>query len=332
MILVTGATGILGRVIVLELLKQGREVRATKRMSSNLQEVRHSFGFYTDRPEFYFDQIQWKDVDFEDINSITLALEDVEEVYHCAAMVSFNPKDDKLMEKTNVEGTKNLLYAVENSSVKKFLFVSSVAVLDGFNEEGWMDENSDFNPKLDHSGYAISKHLSEMEVWRASAEGLKTVIINPGVIIGSGNWGSSSGDLFSKSAYPFTYEGSTAFVDVRDVAKIAIELMRRNVFGERFIVISENSKFRLISDKVRRALGKKHAKPLSEAILRILPLLSVFGFIFPILSLLRKRSLDTLKNDSRISNHKIKKLLNFQFISTAHSVDFHLKNYLSDRK
>ena len=64
--------------------------------------------------------------------------------------------------------------------MKKFLFVSSIAVLDGLNENGELDESSDFNPKIDHSAYAISKHFAEMEVWRASAEGLNTVIVNPG--------------------------------------------------------------------------------------------------------------------------------------------------------
>jgi dihydroflavonol-4-reductase len=332
MILVTGATGILGRVIVLELLKQGKEVRATKRPSSDLKEVRASYRFFTNEPDFYFDKIQWIDVDFEDVDSLQDALIDVEEVYHCAAIVSFNPKDDEAMNKTNVEGTKNLLYAVENSSVKKFLFVSSIAVLDGYNEEGMMDENSDFNPKLDHSGYAISKHLSEMEVWRASAEGLNTIIINPGLILGSGNWGKSSGDFFAKSAYPFTYTGGTAFVDVRDVAAVAIMLMENNAFGERYIVIAENSKFSMVSDKVRTALGKKPAKAVSEHILNILPVLSIFGFIFPVLRILRKTSLDALKLDSRISNKKISDFLSYQFISTSDSVDFHLKNYLSDRK
>ena len=260
MVLVTGATGILGRVIVLELLKQGKEVRATKRPSSNLKEVRASYRFYTDKPDFYFDKIQWMDVDFEDLDSLREALIDIDQVYHCAAIVSFNPQDDKAMNKTNVDGTRNLLYAVENSTVEKFLFVSSIAVLDGYNEQGMMDENSDFNPKLNHSGYAISKHLSEMEVWRASAEGLNTVIINPGLIIGSGNWKKSSGDLISKSSHSYTFPGGTAYVDVRDVARIAIELMARNAFGERFIIISENEKFRLVSDKVRKVLGKSPAK------------------------------------------------------------------------
>lgn len=333
MVLVTGATGILGRVIVLELLKQGKEVRATKRPSSNLKEVRASYRFYTDKPDFYFDKIQWMDVDFEDLDSLREALIDIDQVYHCAAIVSFNPQDDKAMNKTNVDGTRNLLYAVENSTVEKFLFVSSIAVLDGYNEQGMMDENSDFNPKLNHSGYAISKHLSEMEVWRASAEGLNTVIINPGLIIGSGNWKKSSGDLISKSSHSYTFPGGTAYIDVRDVAKIAIELMIKNAFGERFIVISENSKYQLISDKVRTALGKPKASVIPNFVLDILPILgSLFGWLISPMKLLTKSNIKAIETESRISNKKITDFLHYSFIPVSESVDFHLKNYLSDRK
>lgn len=333
MVLVTGATGILGRVITLELLKNGKTVRATKRKSSNLKEVKDSYKFYTDQPDFYFDKIQWIDTDFDSIESLENALEGIEEVYHCAAVVSFNPKDDKEMDKTNIEGTKNLLYAVENSTVEKFLFVSSIAVLDGYNEQGMMDENSDFNEKLEHSSYAISKHLSEMEVWRAHYEGLPSIIINPGVIIGTGNWGNSSGDLFKKSSLSRTFPGGTAYVDVRDVAKIAIELMARNAFGERFIIISENEKFSLVSDKVRKVLGKPQAKLLPEFLYTILPILSfLLGWLFPILKMLSKTNIETVRNDSKVSNNKIIEFLDYRFISVSESIDFHLKNYLSDRK
>lgn len=333
MVLVTGATGILGRVIALELLKQGKNVCATKRKSSNLEEVKDSYRFYTDQPDFYFDKIQWIDTDFESIESLQESLKGVDEVYHCAAKVSFNPRDDKELFKTNIEGTKNLLYAIDSTKVKKFLFVSSIAVLDGYNEAGMMDENSDFNPKLQHSGYAISKHLSEMEVWRASAEGLNTIIINPGLIIGSGNWKKSSGDLISKSSHSYTFPGGTAYVDVRDVARIAIELMARNAFGERFIIISENEKFRLVSDKVRKVLGKSPAKLLPEFLYTIFPIISfLLGWLFPILKMLSKTNIETVRNDSRVSNNKIIKFLDYQFIPVSESIDFHLKNYLSDRK
>lgn len=78
-----------------------------------------------------------------------------------------------------------------------------------------------------------------MEVWRASAEGLNTVIVNPGIIIGSGNWKESSGTLFKElGENAYTFSGGTSDVDVRDVAQISIELMEKNIFGERFILIS----------------------------------------------------------------------------------------------
>ena len=255
MVLVTGATGILGRVIVLELLKRGKIVRAAKRRSSNLEEVRHSFQFYTENPDDYFNKIEWMNVDFEDIHSLQTAMIGIDEVYHCAATVSFHPADQRKMYHTNIEGTKNLLFACEGSGVKKFCFVSSIAVLDGINEKGETDENSDYNQKLDHSAYAVSKHFSEMEVWRAAAEGLNTVIVNPGIIIGSGNWTQSSGLIFENLARPYTFSGGASYVDVRDVAKVSIELMDKNIFNERFILISENKRYYEMGSYVRQKLG-----------------------------------------------------------------------------
>ena len=328
MILITGATGILGRVIALELLKKGKKIRATKRTTSNLEDVRKSYQFYTDQPDFYFGQIEWVDIDFEDHDSLENALKDIEEIYHCSAKVSFNPKEEKSLYKNNSGATEKLLFAIDPLKIKKFLFVSSIAVLDGFNEAGEMDENSDFNSKLDHSNYAITKYLSEMEVWRASAEGLNTVIINPGLIIGSGNWSHSSGKLFKEMSNGFTFPGSTAYVDVRDVAKIAVELMEKSIFGQRFILTSETIKYKHIADKVRKYFGKKPAKIISNSILDLLPFFaSIFGWFIPILKLGNKTNVETIKSDSKITNKKIRETLNYEFIPIDESVDFHLKNY-----
>lgn len=232
------------------------------------------------------------------------------------------------MYKNNSEATEKLLFAIDPDKVKKFLFVSSIAVLDGFNDSGEMDENSDFNEKLDHSNYAISKYLSEMEVWRASAEGLNTIIINPGLIIGSGNWSHSSGKLFKEMSNGFTFPGSTAYVDVRDVAKIAVELMDKSIFGQRFILTSEVIKYKHIADKVRKTFGKKPARLISNSILDILPFFSVvFGWFIPILKLGNRTNVETIKSDSKITNKKIRETLNYTFIPIDESVDFHLKNY-----
>ena len=334
MILVTGATGILGRVIVLELLKRGKTVRATKRKSSNLEEVKNSFRFYTENPNECFEKINWIDVDFDNLNSLEKALEGVEKVYHCAAKVSFHPNDEKKMYHTNIEGTTQLLYACENSSVKKFLFVSSIAVLDGFNENGELDESSDFNPKIDHSAYAISKHFAEMEVWRASAEGLNTVIVNPGLIIGSGNWNEISGTLFKElGENNYTFSGGTSYVDVRDVAKISVELMEKNIFAERFILVSENKKYEEIANSIKQKLGKPAVKIVPNILLKVTVFLnSILGWLISPLKMANKVNIKSVTEFNKISNQKIKEKLNYEFISVEESLAFHVENYIKSNK
>ena len=334
MVFVTGATGILGRVIVLELLKKGRNVRAAKRATSNLDEVKHSYSFYTENPDDFFNKIEWVNVDFDDIQSIQDALKGVDEVYHCAAKVGFNPDDAKEMYHTNVKGTQNLLYACENSEVKKFLHVSSVAVLDIDNENGELDEDSDFNPKDDHSAYAISKHLAEMEAWRASAEGLNVVIVNPGMIIGSGNWGKSSGDIFpTMEKNSFTFSGGTSYADVRDVAEISIQLMEKSIFGERFIIISENKRYAELARQIRKELGLKEAKVLSKFQLTMgIVANMLFGWLIPQLKMVTKSNVEAVSQMKTISNKKVKERLNYTFIPLEETIDFHLKNYINDKK
>ncbi|GEN76456.1 NAD-dependent epimerase/dehydratase family protein [Chryseobacterium hagamense] len=334
MVFVTGATGILGRVIVLELLKKGKNVRAAKRPASNISEVKHSYTFYTEDPDGFFSKIEWIDVDFDDINSLQDALEGVEEVYHCAAKVSFHPADEKEMYHTNIKGTENLLYACEGSAVKKFLHVSSIAVLDHFNDQGELDEESDFNPKLEHSAYALSKHLSEMEVWRASAEGMNAVIINPGMIIGSGNWGNSSGDIFPTfEKNSFTFSGGSNYVDVRDVAEISVELMEKNRFGERFIIVAEGRRYSELAGQIRSELGLKKARILSDFQLNAGRWANIlFGWLIPPLRMITKTNIEAISNLHVVSNQKIKETLDYQFIPVTESIDFHLNNYMNDKK
>lgn len=334
MIFVTGATGILGRVIVLELLKKGKNVRASKRPGSNLNDVRHSYSFYTETPDDFFNKIEWVDVDFDDLDSLQNALKGVDEVYHCAAKVSFHPHDEKELYHTNVKGTENLLFACEGSGVKKFLHVSTIAVLDIFNEKGELDENSEFNSKEEHSAYAISKHLAEMEVWRASAEGLNTIIVNPGMIIGSGNWGQSSGDIFPTfEKNSFTFSGGTSYVDVRDVAGISVELMEKNAFGERFILISENKRYAELGKQIRSKLGLKEAKILTKFQLKLGRLANIlFGWLIPKLRIITKSNIESISALNTISNQKIKEKLDYQFIPVKDSIDFHLNHYINDKK
>ncbi|MFC6268005.1 NAD-dependent epimerase/dehydratase family protein [Frigoriflavimonas asaccharolytica] len=334
MILITGATGILGRVVVLELLKSGKQVRACKRATSNVEDVRNSFKFYTENPDEYYNKIEWVDVDFEDAESLKTALENVTEIYHCAGKVSFHPKDKKELHQNNIKFTEQLLYACENSSVQNFCYISSIAVLDGVNDSGEIDETCDYNPKISHSAYAASKHFAEMEVWRASAEGLNTVILNPGVILGSGNWKNSSGTLFSTFIKnKFTFSGGTAYVDVRDVAKIALELMDNKHFGERFVVVAENKNFVTIADQIREKVGLSKTKLLPMFLLNIGRILNILlGWLISPLKMISKPNIEAVSTNTKVSNKKLLKTINYPFISIQESVEFHLNNYISDHK
>ena len=334
MILVTGATGILGRVIVLELLKRGKSVRAAKRPISNLADVQHSFQFYTENPDEFFEKINWINIDFEDSDSLNKALEGITEVYHCAAKVSFNPDDNAEMLQCNIEFTKNLLYACEKSDVEKFLFVSSIAVLDNVNENGVLDEDSNFNPKENHSDYALSKHFAEMEVWRAFAEGLNTIIVNPGVIVGSGNWQNSSGKLFEQlSGNKFSFAGGSAYVDVRDVAKISVDLMAKSFFGERFIVISDTKTYAETANFLRQKISKSEVKILPIWVLKAGVFLNfLFGWLFKSLRMINSVNVKSVSYQSKFSNQKIISAVNFKFIPVFESLDFHFKNYLKDHR
>lgn len=332
MVLVTGATGILGRVMVLELLKRGQMVRACRRKQSNIQEVKDSLRFYTENHDQYFNKIQWFDLDFSDQNSLGAALEGVTEVYHCAGKVSFDPKDKKQLYLDNIKFTRELLYACESSAVQVICHISSTSVLDGKNEKGEVDEDCNYNPKQAHSAYAVSKHFSEMEVWRASAEGLKTVILNPGIIIGSGNWAASSGTLFPQLLKnKFTFGGGSAYVDVRDVAKIALQLVDAECYGERFIIISENEKFLDIANKVRLKYGRSEAKEIPSFLLGLIRILHfLLGWLIPPLRMATKANISAVSTFTKVSNSKVTNTLNYTFISLEESLDFHLKNYKQD--
>ncbi|WP_018676791.1 NAD-dependent epimerase/dehydratase family protein [Riemerella columbina] len=332
-VLVTGGTGILGSMLLLKLLEKGYHVKATYRKNSVKESVMDIFKYYTDNSEILYKKIDWVAVDFEDLDSLRQAFSGVDAIYHCAGTVSFNPNDKKALYNTNITGTKNCLYIADELKVKKFLFVSSIAVLDSINEHGMIDEESHFNPKISHSDYAISKHLAEMEVWRASAEGMQVIIINPGVIIGSGNWKQSSGALFSRlKTLPYSFIGCTGYVDVRDVANIAIQLMDGPHADERFIVVAENQSYIDLANQVRQKLNLKPAEQLPKFWLNIGGALNTaLGWLIPPLKWLSKPNRMAITECVPISNNKVKTALGYTFIPLEDSIDFHLKHYIADQ-
>jgi nucleoside-diphosphate-sugar epimerase len=258
MVLVTGGTGLVGSHLLLHLIENGESICAIYRKLETIQKTKTLFSHY--KKELFFEKINWVQADILDVPSLEIAFKEVEYVYHCAAFISFDPKDEDAIRKTNIEGTANIVnFCIENK-IKKLCFVSSIAALGDLKEnETIITEETEWNPEKPHSDYAISKYGAEMEIWRGQQEGLNCVIINPGIILGPRIWEEGSGMLFKKigNGFPFYFEGTTGIIAVTDVTKIAIQLMKSELKNERFILVSQNIVFRDLFNSIADVLKVK---------------------------------------------------------------------------
>jgi dihydroflavonol-4-reductase len=277
MILVTGGAGLLGRTLVKMLLANGEKVKAIVNKTA-IEDVGNP-------------NLTIVNADILDVYALEDAMQNVTEVYHCAAIVSFSPKDAQKLYKINVEGTANVVNACLNAGVRKLVHVSSVAALGKMSVGKPISETSQWIESNSNSLYGHSKYLGELEVWRGIAEGLNAVVINPSIILGAGNWKEGSTKLF-KSVYdgfPFYTTGTNGFVDVEDVAIIMIELMQSEVTAERFIVNAENATYQNMLSNMAIGFGKKipHKKvtPFLAAITwRLAALKSIFTQLSPLIT------------------------------------------------
>lgn len=337
MILVTGGTGLVGSHLLFDLLSKGKKVRALKRTTSNIELVRTTFAYYSEKVNELFNKIEWFDGDMLDPFSLEDALKGIEDVYHCAALVSFKKDDNKSMQDINVEGTRNLVNACLDADIRKLCMVSSIAAL-GSPEEGenTVNEQTAWSPEEKRSGYSISKFNSELEVWRGIEEGLNAVIVNPSIILGPGQWDKGSSQLFTTVAKGLKYytKGVTGYVDVRDVSRSMIELMKSDIVNERFILSSDNCSFEFIFKAIAKQLGiegpTRYANEKMTGIAwRVAFIKGIFLFKQASFTKDNSRSAHHVKY---YSNEKIKEALDFEFIPIGKSIKDTLKHYPIEAK
>lgn len=318
MILVTGGTGLVGSHLLYDLAKDGANIRAIHRKDSDLKQVEKVFSYYSS-PETsskIFKAIEWVEADINDIPALTSAFKDVEQVYHCAALISFDGDAEKHLRKTNIKGTANIVNLCISNQVNKLCHVSSIASLGKPLTKDPIDEETFWNAEEDHSDYAISKYGAEIEVWRGSQEGLDVAIVNPGIIIGPGFWNSGSGQIFSRVARGLNYyfPKTTGFVGVWDVVKAMQLLMQSDISKEKFVLVSENLSFKEVLDHVAISLDKpKPKKPLKKWMIFTGWVLQKAGSIFGFKRSISRDSVHSLFEDNHYSNQKIRKTLNFRF-------------------
>jgi len=266
MVFVTGGTGMVGAHLLYELVSKGVKVRALKRPGSNILQTEKIFSYYSSEYQSLMRNIEWVDGDILEKDSLGELLKGVDQIYHIAAMISFDHRYRKEVIHNNVEGTINLVDLALSLQIPRFCHVSSVAAIGSPPEGMEANEEHPWQNNLDHSAYAESKYLSEMEVWRAILQGLNAVIVNPSVIIGPGDWKSGSSLLFSTvwKGLKFYTKGGTGFVDVRDVAKAMRLLMADDVWedvkNQRYILNSENISFRKFFNQIADCLHVKQPK------------------------------------------------------------------------
>jgi nucleoside-diphosphate-sugar epimerase len=245
MILVTGGTGLVGSHLLQVLTQQALPVKAIYRGNTP--------------PALLQDKVQWVQANLLDVVALENAFNNVTQVYHCAATVSFNPKRKQELHQTNIVGTANIVNACINNGVEKLVYVSSVAALGRIREDVAIDETMNWTEETGNSEYGKTKYLAEMEVWRGIAEGLQAVIVNPVIILGSADWNKGSTEIF-QSAYkefPWYTTGTTGFVDVQDVVKAMIALMNSTITAERFILSAATISYKEIFTLIAKAFNKK---------------------------------------------------------------------------
>ena len=259
MILVTGGTGLVGSHLLVRLTQENEPIRAIYRTPESIKKTKNVFSYYPNISSELFNTIEWVQADITDVPSMIPAFKGVKKVYHCAAIISFDPADYRTMRKVNIHGTAIIANLCIDAKVEKLCYVSSIATIGDDPKKEVATEENEWVGNEKNNGYAITKYGAETEVWRASQEGVAVVIVNPGVILGSGFWFSGSGTMFSQvyKGFSFYSEGVTGFVGVKDVIHCMVGLMESTCKNERFILVSENKSFKEVLFSIADAFGKK---------------------------------------------------------------------------
>jgi dihydroflavonol-4-reductase len=315
MILVTGASGFLGSELVKQLVANGESVRIIVRPSSDISHLAS-----------IKDKIEIMEGDILDVPSLEIAMDGIEKIYHSAAVIGYDDSFYNSMYKCNIEGTANVVNVALTKGIKKLLHVSSIAAIGGKPNDLISEETKcEKNEWTTH--YGITKMLAEREVWRAEQEGLEVVMVNPGIILGSSsNENKATMRVFKRIAsgkMPFYSNGTNGFIDVRDVAKICIQLMNSPVHSERFILINQNLSFK---DYFERIAKRLNVQPPKRALNKTLG--NVFLFADWMASTLSRRKRSFTKEIFKVSmehfeytNEKIKRQLDYTFIPFDETID-----------
>lgn len=307
---------------------------ATKRKTSNLSEfykISESYGISSEQIE---NQLQWVEISLENTPAIAEKMALCEIVIHAAGMISYLKKDRQKLIFTNAYLTGEVVNAALASNIKKFIYISSISTLSSEKDKPNVDESNVWDEALDHSFYGYSKYKGECEVWRGAEEGLNTVILNPGIILGFGDWNHGSNRLFRNTyrQFPIYSTGITGFVGVYDVVRATLLCCEKEVSNERFLLVSENLSFQKVNVLMAKYFGKKPSYVRLNAFLYQLTL--NFVRVKEFLGFRGMLTVETVKssiNKRYFSNKKIKKVLDFEFEKMDKALSNSIEQFLKKK-
>lgn len=328
MILVTGATGLLGAHVVVNLISNGHKVRAMYRNASKKHVIEQLLLHYNcaNKSELLA-LIEWFQGDILDVQSVENAVKDCSAIIHCAGMVSFATRDFSELFEVNRTGTANMVNEALAAKTSYFIHVSSTSAIgsDTLINDGVKRESNHWNANEKTSGYGVSKYSAEKEVWRGVEEGLSAVIVNPSVFFGPGNWSESSLSLFQtlQNGLLFYTRGGNAFVDVRDVSVLIGRLLEKKVTNERFLIAGHNLLFNDLFSQIAEELKVKPPRVLARKFLTEIAwrVVGVAAFILGKKPAITKDAVRGSHSITQFSSEKIKSLFpDFEFIPIKETI------------
>lgn len=314
MIVVTGATGHLGNVLVRQLKEEGKTVRALVLPGEDCTALN----------DLGVEIVEGNVLHPPDLER---AFQGAEVVFHLAGMISILPGRDERVWQVNVEGTRNVIGAVQRTGVRRMVYTSSIHALERIPEGIVINEKIPFDPQTEISDYDRSKATASLAVLQAvREEGLDAVIVCPTGIIGPYDFRlSEMGRLIVDILHRklnFSVDGAFDFVDVRDVARGHLLSAEYGRAGEFYILSGEQIKIFQLINLVKELAGVR------TWIVNVPFKLAAFSAKFtPLLSRISRRqprftqySLQTVRDNSVISSEKAGRELGYQPRSLSESL------------
>jgi dihydroflavonol-4-reductase len=234
-VLITGSSGFIGAAVTRAVIAKGDEVRVLVRTTGN-------------RSNLDGLSVETVEGDLQDPHSLKKAVTGCQGVYHVAAHYALWAQDPTTFYKVNVEGTKHLFRAAEETGVERIVYTSTIGAI-GLPDDGGLGREELFPSYSQLSGdYKRSKFLAEQEVLKMARHGLPVIIVNPTAPVGERDvkptpTGQIIVDFMKGRMFAYIETGMN-LIDVDDVAMGHVRAMERGRIGERYILGNQNLMFR----------------------------------------------------------------------------------------